>query len=185
MAVLTDDFPRSRSHDFVGAYGDPFKEQSSAALPLVGSGALDGDELEEVKSQYSGVSGTLPRRSFGGALSGAPSIVGTEAYAPSRNMFADMGKNGLNEKAGTAAFTEEPLGEVAEEMGVTSTRRKWVAFTWAATFFVPSFILRRFQSLKRPDVRMAWREKLAINMIIWSSVVAPSLSLSSLETSSA
>ncbi|GAC95183.1 glycosyltransferase [Pseudozyma hubeiensis SY62] len=168
VAVLADDYTRSRSNDFVGAYGDPFKERSSVALPLVGHGAAGhDDELEEVKSQYSGVSGTLPRASFGGRLSGAPSFIGSEAYAPSRNMFADMGKNGLNEKAGTAAFTEEPPGEVAEEVGVTSTRRKWVAFTWALTFFIPSFVLRRFRSLKRPDIRMAWREKLAINFIIW------------------
>ncbi|KAJ1579862.1 hypothetical protein NDA12_000231 [Ustilago hordei] len=167
FAVLTDDFARSRSNDFVGAYGDPFKESSSVVLPLVGGGAAADQELEEVKSQYSGVSGTLPRRSYGGGLSGAGSVIGSEAYAPSRNMFADMGKNGLNEKAGTAAFTEEPLGEVAEQVGVSATRRKWVAFTWAITFFVPSFILRRFQSLKRPDIRMAWREKLAINLVIW------------------
>ncbi|SJX63440.1 probable Chs8-Chitin Synthase 8 [Sporisorium reilianum f. sp. reilianum] len=168
VAVLTDDHMRSRSHDFVGAYGDPFKERSSVALPLVGAGLGHHDDgLEEVKSQYSGMSGTLPRRSFGGALSGAPSVIGSEAYAPSRNMFADMGKNGLNEKAGTAAFTEEPLGEVAEEVGISSTRRKWVAFTWAVTFWVPSFILSRFRSLKRPDIRQAWREKLAINLIIW------------------
>ncbi|CDS01674.1 hypothetical protein [Sporisorium scitamineum] len=167
VAVFSDDHMRSRSHDLVGAYGDPFKERSSVALPLVGGGAADHDDLEEIKSQYSGMSGTLPRRSFGGALSGAPSVIGSEAYAPSRNMFADMGKNGLNEKAGTAAFTEEPLGEVAEEVGVTSTRRKWVAFTWAVTFWIPSFILSSFRSLKRPDIRQAWREKLAINLIIW------------------
>nr|ANG56511.1 chitin synthase 5.1 [Ustilago esculenta] len=167
VAVLADDHARSRSNDLIGAYGDPFKERSSVVLPLVGGAADNDDALEEVKSQYSGVSGTLPRRSFVGGLSGAASVVGSEAYAPSRNMFADMGKNGLNEKTGTAAFTEEPLGEVAEEVGVTSTRRKWVTFTWAATFFIPSFILKRFNSLKRPDIRMAWREKLAINLIIW------------------
>ncbi|EST05048.2 Cytochrome b5-like heme/steroid binding domain protein [Kalmanozyma brasiliensis GHG001] len=168
LAVLSPDLPRSRSNDFVGAYGDPFKDRSSVALPLVGGGLAEHDDmLEEVKSQYSGMTGTMPRRSFGGPLSGGASVIGSEAYAPSRNMFADMGKNGLNEKAGTAAFTEEPLGEVAEEIGVSSTRRKWVAFTWAITFFVPSFILRRFRSLQRPDIRMAWREKLAINLIIW------------------
>ncbi|GAK64779.1 glycosyltransferase family 2 protein [Moesziomyces antarcticus] len=169
MAVHADEVTRSQSNDFVGAYGDPFKERSSVVLPLVGgAGAADADDaLEEVKSSYSGVSGTLPRRSYGGGLSGAASNIGSEAYAPSRNMFADMGKNGLNEKAGTAAFTEEPLGEVAEEVGVTAARRKWVAFTWAVTFWIPSFVLKRFHSLKRPDIRMAWREKLAINLMIW------------------
>ncbi|PWZ00150.1 putative Chs8-chitin synthase 8 [Testicularia cyperi] len=171
VAVLSNEPFRSTSNDFVGAYGDPFKEQSSAALPLVaslGAGSGSGEDgMEETKSQYSGMSGTMPRRSYAGVLSGAASAIGSEAYAPSRNMFADIGKNGLNEKGAPTAFTEEPLGEVAEEVGVTSARRKWVALTWALTFWIPSFVLRRMRSLKRPDIRMAWREKLAINMMIW------------------
>ncbi|EPQ25921.1 uncharacterized protein PFL1_06595 [Pseudozyma flocculosa PF-1] len=97
-------------------------------------------------------------------------------YAPSRNMFADAaggkaggaGGNGLyNEKGGATAFTEEPSGEVAEEVQTTSARRKWVALTWLLTFWVPTPLLNWIGGLRRPDIRMAWREKLAINMMIW------------------
>ncbi|SPO40578.1 probable chitin synthase 8 [Pseudozyma flocculosa] len=159
----------------LGAYGDPFKEQSSAAaLPLVGGGGDDG--MDDGKSQYSAFSGPGARRSFGGGISGSASVVGSEMYAPSRNMFADAaggkaggaGGNGLyNEKGGATAFTEEPSGEVAEEVQTTSARRKWVALTWLLTFWVPTPLLNWIGGLRRPDIRMAWREKLAINMMIW------------------
>ncbi|KAN0059843.1 Chitin synthase, class 8 [Thecaphora frezii] len=163
--LLAQDPQVPGSPGLVGAYGDPFKEQSAAALPLVGAGE---DALDDGKSQYSTFSAGGPRGSFAGGISGAASVVGSEAYAPSRNMFADAGKGNLyNEKGGAAAFTEEPSGEVAEEVQTTSARRKWVAFTWLLTFWVPSPLLSWIGGLKRPDIRQAWREKLAINMMIW------------------
>lgn len=41
-------------------------------------------------------------------------------------------------------------------------RRVWVAIVWALTFWIPSFLLRWVGRMKRPDVRMAWREKLVL-----------------------
>ena len=61
-----------------------------------------------------------------------------------------------------------PTGEmVTERLQVSNERRLWVATTWLLTFWIPSFVLKRFKWSKRSDVRMAWREKLAINMLIW------------------
>ncbi|WFD36077.1 chitin synthase [Malassezia cuniculi] len=57
--------------------------------------------------------------------------------------------------------------QVAEELHTSRIRRFWVALTWALTFWLPSPVLRINRNLRRSDVRMAWREKLAINMIIW------------------
>jgi len=53
-----------------------------------------------------------------------------------------------------------------EESSTTFGRRAWVAFVWAMTFWIPSFMLRIFGRMKRPDVRMAWREKLTLMFII-------------------
>ena len=61
------------------------------------------------------------------------------------------------ELGGNAVVTETPL---------TGTRRLWVAFVWALTFWVPSPLLKWFGRMKRPDVRMAWREKLVLFMLI-------------------
>ena len=57
--------------------------------------------------------------------------------------------------------------KVAEELPVSLLRRYWVALTWALTFWLPSPLLLISRRLRRSDVRMAWREKLAINMLIW------------------
>ena len=61
-----------------------------------------------------------------------------------------------------------PAGpQVTERLRVTFERRLWVVLTWLCTFWVPSPVLGLFPKLRRSDVRMAWREKLAINMMIW------------------
>ena len=49
---------------------------------------------------------------------------------------------------------------------VSKGRRVWVAVVWALTFWIPSFVLRYVGRMKRPDVRMAWREKVVLCAII-------------------
>jgi chitin synthase len=50
---------------------------------------------------------------------------------------------------------------------VTKGRKMWVVLVWALTFWVPSPLLTHVGRMKRPDVRMAWREKLALVMLIF------------------
>lgn len=61
------------------------------------------------------------------------------------------------------------LGEKThiEERPVTTSRKLWVGFVWALTFWIPSFMLRYIGRMKRPDVRMAWREKLVLVWLIF------------------
>lgn len=49
---------------------------------------------------------------------------------------------------------------------ISPLRRAWVALTWALTFWIPSFMLRYIGRMKRPDVRMAWREKFVLCFFI-------------------
>ncbi|CAO1629389.1 unnamed protein product [Parajaminaea phylloscopi] len=137
-------------------YNDPFKELSSTALPLVGAAETPGLGQGDDKSAIT--DWTMP--ALGGSHGRNASMAASEAYAPSQNMFA----RGLNEKGFSEA---QPSGEVAEEVGESSSRKRWVAWTMLLTFWIPSFILTRLGSMRRPDIRMAWREKLAINMMIW------------------
>ncbi|KAF5025471.1 hypothetical protein F66182_2447 [Fusarium sp. NRRL 66182] len=46
-------------------------------------------------------------------------------------------------------------------------RRVWVAFVWAITFWIPSPLLKFVGRMRRPDVRMAWREKFVLCFIIF------------------
>ncbi|KAG8895612.1 hypothetical protein FRB99_000429, partial [Tulasnella sp. 403] len=150
-------------------HGDPFG-QSSQALPLVANaqpfqrGGLEvyEDEYDDHKSfrtdDYEG--------SRYGGRDDAASNIGSESYAPSRNMFqtSDAKKN-LMEKEPLPGEVME--GEVAEEIKDTAARRRWVALCWMLTFWLPTPALTYIGRMKRMDIRQAWREKLAINIIIW------------------
>ncbi|KAJ2403393.1 hypothetical protein GGI10_005767, partial [Coemansia sp. RSA 2530] len=60
-----------------------------------------------------------------------------------------------------------PAHETIEDVEITRTRRIWSAITWALTWWIPSPFLSWCGRMKRPDVRMAWREKVAICFIIF------------------
>lgn len=152
-----------------GPYGDPFGASGSqAALPLVAhaqsfqqGGMYDYDERKSLRSadDFDAHSRFTSNRDDVG------SNFGTESYAPSKNMFQNLDKR--------ANLNKDPLpgeimeGEVSEEIKDTPARRKWVALCWALTWWLPSFVLRYVGRMNRIDIRQAWREKLAINIIIW------------------
>ncbi|KAJ2877034.1 hypothetical protein GGH93_000298 [Coemansia aciculifera] len=60
-----------------------------------------------------------------------------------------------------------PAHETIEDVEITRTRRIWSTITWALTWWIPSPFLSLCGRMKRPDVRMAWREKVAICFIIF------------------
>ncbi|RIA92287.1 Glycosyltransferase Family 2 protein [Glomus cerebriforme] len=57
--------------------------------------------------------------------------------------------------------------EDIEELPTTRTRIWWVRFVWLCTWWIPSFLLSWIGKMKRPDVRMAWREKFTLCFIIF------------------
>ncbi|KAG0271069.1 hypothetical protein BGZ95_001188, partial [Linnemannia exigua] len=57
--------------------------------------------------------------------------------------------------------------EPVEEVPTTRARKLWVAFTWAMTWWIPSFMLSSCGKMTREDIRMAWREKVALCCIIF------------------
>lgn len=151
-----------------GAYTDAFN-QSNLALPLVSNASpfmragMYSEEYDERKSlhseEYDG------RSQFTSHRDESTSNFGTESYAPSRNMFQNADKKPLADKEALPGEIME--GEVAEEIRDSSARRKWLILVWMLTWWCPSFLLTWIGRMKRLDVRQAWREKLAINMIIW------------------
>ncbi|CAO1625037.1 unnamed protein product [Parajaminaea phylloscopi] len=72
----------------------------------------------------------------------------------------------LAEKAGDGA----PRAiDAVEEVQTTAIRRWWVRFVWFFTWWIPSAALSRLGGMKRPDVQMAWREKVTICALIFLS----------------
>ncbi|KAF4575437.1 hypothetical protein EYR40_004823 [Pleurotus pulmonarius] len=54
-----------------------------------------------------------------------------------------------------------------EELPTSRTRRIWLWVVWGVTGWIPSFFLTHLGRMKRPDIRLAWREKLAIFLLIF------------------
>ncbi|KAI8988154.1 chitin synthase-domain-containing protein [Mycotypha africana] len=53
------------------------------------------------------------------------------------------------------------------EPPMSSVRRRWLIFVWFLTWWVPSPALNHCGGMKRRDVRLAWREKVALCLLIF------------------
>ena len=78
----------------------------------------------------------------------------------------DMFKNFDTRAQMAERGNEKDMVEV-EEFKDSPSRKRWVFITYFLTFFFPDSLIKWVGRMPRKDVRMAWREKLAINMIIW------------------
>ncbi|KAL0070282.1 hypothetical protein AAF712_002774 [Marasmius tenuissimus] len=54
-----------------------------------------------------------------------------------------------------------------EEVPTTKIRRVWLWIVWGCTWLIPSFLLKLIGRMKRPDIRLAWREKVTICWLIF------------------
>ncbi|GLB34323.1 putative TRAFAC class myosin-kinesin ATPase superfamily, myosin family protein [Lyophyllum shimeji] len=85
--------------------------------------------------------------------------------------------NGWDEDDKKGAPPYSPLGKTeglvvkespnaVEQLPTSKTRRYWLWVVWACTWWVPTFLMTHLGRMKRPDVRIAWREKLTIYLLI-------------------
>jgi chitin synthase len=157
--------PGQRSDEYSG--GEPMFDyhggnDSAAALPLVlNAQPVPLDSRSDIDDDTRG--GFAPSQATS-PWGDAQSNVGSESYAPSRNMFRDM-ENMDGEKDVLDNLADD--NEVVEVYKESAARRRWVWLCWSLTWWCPNFLLDKVGRMKRQDIRQAWREKLAINMIIW------------------
>ncbi|KAI5921263.1 class V chitin synthase [Camillea tinctor] len=78
----------------------------------------------------------------------------------------DMFKN-LDTREQMAERGNEKSLEEVEEYRDSPSRKRWVFVVFAMTWFIPDFLIRWMGNMPRKDVRIAWREKVAINFLIW------------------
>jgi chitin synthase len=93
--------------------------------------------------------------------------VDARSEAPSGITNGDM-FHGLEQPVIDEKAADKNLEEV-EVLPVSGSRKRWMFIVYMMTFFVPDFMIRFVGRIGRKDVRIAWREKLAINMLIWLS----------------
>lgn len=142
---------------------------STAALPLVQADPFSNprgmDDEDDRKTFLTDDEFNQSRLDLeGGGGTRTPAAFST--YAPSKNMFNEAGgtEKGLpllDEKEGP-----ENAKETVEVYKETSARKQWKFLVWCFTWWIPSFMLTSVGRMKRPDVRMAWREKVTIFMLI-------------------
>ena len=72
----------------------------------------------------------------------------------------DENKDGYWDADGLDPELADPRNIESKKM--TAGRQAWVSLVWTLTFWIPSFLLRYVGRMKRPDVRMAWREKVVL-----------------------
>jgi chitin synthase len=168
--VKEDPFSPYRQSTLIMNYQGPFADNdynnSRADLPLASKAAREYEELPpDAEDDFADHKTLNYDDRYTSRYGDTMSYAGTEAYAPSKNMFdtADN-KAYLNEKDPD----KEPLdGEIAEEYRISSARKRWMILVTMLTFLAPHWLLKRIPRFRRDDIRQAWKEKLAINLIIW------------------
>lgn len=106
---------------------------------------------------------SLAMRSGADAKSIAPTALTVPTTGPGDY---GLGMKGDENKGVTYYDAESGGNAVVTESSLTTSRRIWVGFVWALTFWIPSPLLQWVGRMKRPDVRMAWREKLVLVLLI-------------------
>ncbi|KAI8071740.1 chitin synthase [Gongronella butleri] len=62
---------------------------------------------------------------------------------------------------------QAPQIENVEEVPITTVRIWWVRFVWFMTWWLPTPLLAWLGKMKREDIRMAWREKVTLCLMIF------------------
>ncbi|KAB8337164.1 hypothetical protein FH972_021468 [Carpinus fangiana] len=91
----------------------------------------------------------------------------SEAGASAFNT-GDMFRN-MDTREEMAEKGNEKRMEEVDVKTVSGSRKRWMFLVWLLTFYIPDFAIRYIGRIKRKDVRTAWREKLAINLLIWAA----------------
>jgi chitin synthase len=180
MKPVEPQFAQNFGHADPSAPVNPFASGYSGTPPL-GSGFSPPpqDNLSVLDSRENLLDrhqSTMTRTGVGAARSIAPTT--------NKTVITVGGDYGLGAKGddprNRITYYDDDLGRVVgdldpefgdpkkiESKRITPGRRMWVAVVWLLTFWIPSPALRFIGRMKRPDVRMAWREKVVLMMLIF------------------
>ncbi|KAL4974807.1 chitin synthase-domain-containing protein [Aspergillus desertorum] len=153
--LKADEPPSTHSYNFNNGMLDPH----SVGTPMAESASLLGGSRDNLIQRQSAMAPSILAKSI------APSV------PPTMNTAGDygLGSKGDDKKWDNVYYDGDVEGadrKHLEKDEVTFGRRVWTAFVWALTFWIPSFVLRYVGRMKRPDVRMAWREKFVLVLLI-------------------
>jgi chitin synthase len=103
-----------------------------------------------------------------GGYFGSRELDGRSDAGASAFNSGDMFRN-LETREQMAEKGNEKKMEEVDDVVVSGSRKRWLAVVYLLTFYVPDFGIKWIGRMKRKDIRIAWREKFAINLLIWIS----------------
>lgn len=93
------------------------------------------------------------------------------------DLKSDAGASAINGDMFRNLETREQMAEKGQEkreeeidvQPTSGSRKRWLFLVWMMTWWIPDFAIRILGKMPRKDIRIAWREKVAINFLIWLS----------------
>ncbi|KIY65055.1 glycosyltransferase family 2 protein [Cylindrobasidium torrendii FP15055 ss-10] len=73
---------------------------------------------------------------------------------------------GGGKESSTTGLVVKDAPTAVEDVPTTATRRWWLRIVWLTTWMIPTAALHHIGRIKRPDIQLAWREKLTIFWLI-------------------
>lgn len=98
----------------------------------------------------------METKSIGGATTGG-------------DMFRFTDKSMQKEQLLHSKEIGEGDGDEAEEIHESGSRKRWLFLVYLLTWWVPDYFIRKFGRIQGKQIRVAWREKFAINLMIWAT----------------
>ncbi|KAJ1760722.1 hypothetical protein LPJ69_003313, partial [Coemansia sp. RSA 1752] len=144
--------------------GSTVNDFGSRGMAYSRSGGVDNPFDDQVSASHAG-NPTQRSMLFGNAQL-PPGGFGNEKEAQMDALAMKENKTGPAGGTGGEGNVDKGEHEHIEDLETTTSRRLWVFTTWALTWWIPSPLLSLCGRMKRPDVRMAWREKVAICVMI-------------------
>ncbi|KAK5941978.1 hypothetical protein PMZ80_005929 [Knufia obscura] len=106
----------------------------------------------------------------GGYFSSKEIDTRSEAGASAFN-GGDMFRN-LETKEELAEKGNKKKMQEVDVIPTTGRRKRWLFVVYLLTWYLPDFTISFVGRMKRKDIRTAWREKYAINLLIWLSCLS-------------
>lgn len=172
--------------DDESAVPDDNTEYTHQEQGLAPQGGYLGESADNLLLNRTGTSGTHyqdpnPNNPYSMGGLRTPNTTNGEGFTPQEEGDEAWGsewdaKEGPGDSGGVPALpaTKEAGGLIVreapntvEEVPSSRTRRFWLWTVWATTFWIPSFLLTYLGRMKRPDIRLAWREKFTIFFLIF------------------
>ncbi|KAF4619536.1 hypothetical protein D9613_004681 [Agrocybe pediades] len=172
--------------EYVGEEGTEYTHGEHGLVPPPGGGGLGGagyfgDSADNLLGYGAGGLRTPTMAAYGGQT--GPGGGGQDVWS-AEDGDKEMGSSGSPEMlpysssrgapgsgppggGGTGGMTVKESHNAVEEVPSTKSRRWWLRLVWLTTWWIPSFLLRVLGRMKRPDVRLAWREKVTIFWLIF------------------